>query len=234
MRLQLRDSTGSENGLLLMRNKLFVALLLLPAATANGQDPYAVAPQAYQKQFENETVRVTRVHYAPNEAIGEHEHPARPTIFIYLNDGGPVRFKHQHGESGDYAATRPATRAGAYRLAAGRAETHVVENSSALTNDFLQVELKAPVDAKLFTGRRFRDPADAERTGSKVEFDVPPVRIVRINCHESSACGEIMVSFSGPGLLVTTKTGDTQWVVRNGFVPGRVYAPGEYLLIEIQ
>ena len=110
-----------------MKHALFVALLSLPAAIASGQDPYAVAPQAYQKQFENDSVRVTRVHYAPNEAIGEHEHPARPTIFIYLNDGGAVRFKHQHGESGDYAATRPATRAGAYRLAAGRSETHVVD-----------------------------------------------------------------------------------------------------------
>ena len=72
-----------------MRHALIAAVLSLPAAIAYGQDPYAVAPQAYQKQFENDTVRVTRVHYAPNEAIGEHEHPARPTIFIYPNDGGP-------------------------------------------------------------------------------------------------------------------------------------------------
>ena len=42
-----------------MKHALFVALLSLPAAIASGQDPYAVAPQAYQKQFENDSVRVS-------------------------------------------------------------------------------------------------------------------------------------------------------------------------------
>ena len=39
------------------------------------QDPYTLAPQAYKKQLENEWVRVTKVHYAPNEKIAEHGHP---------------------------------------------------------------------------------------------------------------------------------------------------------------
>ena len=87
-------------------------------APALAQDPQTVAPQAYKMQFENDWVRVTRVHYAPHETIAEHEHPARPAIYVYLNDGGPVLFKHEHGDSGDFAATRAATKAGAYRLAA--------------------------------------------------------------------------------------------------------------------
>ena len=92
--------------------KAVVSLVALGFATgAFAQNPYVIAPQAYEKQFENAWVRVTRVHYAPNETIAEHEHPSRPTIYIYLRDGGPVLFKHEHGESGDYAATRAATKA---------------------------------------------------------------------------------------------------------------------------
>ena len=110
----------------------FLAAGLLVASTALAQDAYSVAPHAYRKQFENDVVRVTRVHYAPHEQLIEHSHPALPTIYIYLKDGGPVLFKHEHGESGAMAATRPPSQAGAYRIALGRNETHVVDNQSDL------------------------------------------------------------------------------------------------------
>ena len=157
--------------LLMMRLSLALAMLAGSVVSSYAQDPYAVAPHAYKKQFENEFVRVTRVHYAPHEQLTEHGHPARPTIYIYLTDGGPVLFKHEHGDSGAMAATRPATKAGAYRIALGRNETHVVDNQSDLPSDFLQVELKTDIDPKTFNGRRFRDPADAGTSSSKVEFD---------------------------------------------------------------
>lgn len=112
--------------------------LTVPAAA---REASVVAPQAYKKQLENEWVKVTRVHYEQHETLGEHEHPARPTIYIYLNDGGPVLFKHGHGDSGDFAATRAATKAGSHRLAWTRKETHIVENRSDLPSDLLQVEL---------------------------------------------------------------------------------------------
>ena len=76
-------------------------------------------------------------------------------------------FKHEHGESGAMAATRPATQAGAYRIALGRNETHVVDNQSDLPSDFLQVELKSEIDPKTFNGRRFRDPAAANQNSTR-------------------------------------------------------------------
>ena len=194
-----------------MTRGAIVALFVVASAAvpALAQDPQAVAPQAYKKQFENEWVRVTRVHYAPNETIAEHEHPARPAIYIYLNDGGPVLFKHEHGDSRDFAATRAATKTGAYRLAAGRNETHIVENRSELPSDFLQVEIKTDIDAKTFAGRRFRDPADAGRSFSKVEFDTPQLTIVRIGCRETRACSSVDALVLTPTLLVAVDTGET-------------------------
>ena len=87
----------------MIRLSIAVALLTGSVVSSYAQDPDAVAPHAYKKQFENEFVRVTRVHYAPHEQLTEHGHPARPTIYIYLTDGGPVLFKHEHGDSGAMA-----------------------------------------------------------------------------------------------------------------------------------
>jgi hypothetical protein len=49
-------------------------------------------------------------------------------------------FKHEHGDSDVMAATRPATKAGAYRMALGRNETHVVDNQSDLPSDVLRMD----------------------------------------------------------------------------------------------
>ena len=189
------------------------------AAQLSAQDPASIAPQAYRTQFENEIVKVTRVHYAPHETLAEHAHPARPSIFVYLNDGGPVLFKHEHGESGEYGATRPATKAGAYRLATSRSETHIVENRSDLSSDFLQIELKTPVDPKGFSGRRFRAPADEGRAYANVEFETSQMQIVRIGCPAHARC-DPPAAASNPRLLILLSgkafdcviAGDTKWL----------------------
>jgi hypothetical protein len=54
----------------------FLATVLLLAAPALAQDPVKVAPQAYKLDFENDWVKVLRVHYAAKEKIPEHDHPA--------------------------------------------------------------------------------------------------------------------------------------------------------------
>ena len=207
-----------------------LAVGLLVACTGFAQDAYSVAPQAYQKQFENDLVRVTRVHYAPHEQLAEHSHPARPTIYIYLKDGGPVLFKHEHGESGAMAATRPATQAGAYRIALGRNETHVVDNQSDLPSDFLQVELKTAIDPKTFNGRRFRDPAAVNQNSTTVEFDTPQIRILRVNCIAPAACASARAAIANAVLQIATGTGDTAWV--HPHAADAAWRDGEYLLIE--
>ncbi|HEU4386612.1 MAG TPA: hypothetical protein VFV34_02360, partial [Blastocatellia bacterium] len=81
------------------------------------KDPLRVAPRAYKIDFENDWVRVWRVHYGPREKIAEHYHTERASAYIYLNDGGPIIFRHVNLPYG--AITRPATKAGSYRLYRG-------------------------------------------------------------------------------------------------------------------
>jgi hypothetical protein len=214
--------------------KACAGLLLagLIAAPSFAQDPYAIAPQAYQKQFENEFVRVTRVHYAAHEQLTEHAHPARPSIYIYLKDGGPVLFKHEHGDSGAMAAIRPATKAGAYRIALGRNETHVVDNQSDLPSDFLQVELKTEIDPKTWNGRRFRDPADTATNSNKVEFDTAQIRIARVVCSSATTCSAAIPAPAHSTLQISTGTGETAWL-SPGASPGP-HPAGEYLLLEFK
>lgn len=215
-------------------------MAVLLATTASAQDASVVAPHAYRTQFENDLVKVTRVHYAPHEILAEHAHPGRPSIFVYLNNGGPVLFKHQHGESGDYGATRPATKAGSYRLAAPRSETHIVENRSELASDFLQVELKTAIDAKGFSGRRFRAPEDEGHSYARVEFESRQVRIVRVGCGGSSPCDASAVS--GPALWIRLSgestgmsAGETNWLPPESVRSVASHrGPAEFLLIEIR
>src|SRR5215813_10159014 len=104
------------------------------------QDPLKVAPQAYKLEFENDWVRVMRVHYGPKEKIPEHYHTERAAAYVYLNDSGPVIFKHRDLPYG--AITRPATKARSFRLFKSVKEVHAVENTSDLPSDFLRIEFK--------------------------------------------------------------------------------------------
>src|SRR5258706_14872531 len=109
-------------------NRLFlcVSIACLLSIHIFAQDPVKVAPQNYKPEFENEWVKVLRVHYGAKEKIPEHDHPATATAYVYLNDSGPVIFKHVGLSYG--AVTRPATKAGSFRLYKATKETHEVEN----------------------------------------------------------------------------------------------------------
>src|SRR5215470_6934996 len=129
---------------------LAVSLLLTGAALA--QDPVKVAPQAYKLEFENEWVKVLRVHYAPKVNLPEHDHPASGAAYVYLNDCGPVIFKHIGLSYG--AITRPAVKARSFRLWYAVKETHEVENTGDTPSDFVRVEFKTePVNARNLHGK---------------------------------------------------------------------------------
>lgn len=238
---------------------IICALLVINVAalTSPAQDPFVVAPQAYKLQFENDWVRVVRVHYAPLEKLPAHDHPKRRTIFIYLNDGGPVRFKHVEGYSGNFAAVRPPTKAGAYRLGGFQPENHEVENLSDIPSDFLQVELKTePINPKAFHGR-FHPEAGAkqgETNYRKVEFDHEQIRITRLTCAARSKCDSLELP-SHPALLVALaplqlkavakegksqqlklNLGQTKWLETPGWKEWQNLskAPAEQLLIEFK
>ncbi|MGH8743506.1 MAG: hypothetical protein ACREUY_04430, partial [Burkholderiales bacterium] len=52
--------------------------------SAVAQDPEKIAPDAYKSEFENEYVRVQRVHYAPHVKLPEHDHTAFGAAYVYL------------------------------------------------------------------------------------------------------------------------------------------------------
>ena len=111
----------------------------LSVACVFAQDPTVAFPNNYRKVLENADVVVLRAHYGPHESVGVHDHSDHPTVYVYLNDSGPVRFVH---EPENVILTRPPTHTGAYRVSPGRKERHSVVNLTDKPSDYLRVELK--------------------------------------------------------------------------------------------
>jgi hypothetical protein len=107
--------------------RLVVGLAMCGVAAA--QDPYRMAPDHYHLVFENAWVRATRVTFNPHDMLPEHAHPPAPTTcYVYVTDGGPIRFHHITGEHvAGMVIQRKAVQAGAIRFAHGEPETHTVE-----------------------------------------------------------------------------------------------------------
>ena len=83
-------------------------------------DPTVVDPSHYKVAFENESVRVLRIHMGPGEKSPMHEHNLNRVV-LYLNDQGN-------------------SKADDVRMAG--AGTHTEENASATAADRIAVELK--------------------------------------------------------------------------------------------
>ena len=77
-----------------MRLYRVAVVIFLLAVTSLAQDPLKTLPKAYKLQFENDWVKVVRVHYEPREKLPAHEHTETASAYVYLNDSGPVVFKH--------------------------------------------------------------------------------------------------------------------------------------------
>ena len=90
------------------------------AAPVTKLDPAVVDKAHYKVEFENEYVRVLRVHYGPHEKGETHEHILNRVV-LYLND-------------------QPNAKADDVRVAG--AATHAEENASAQPADRIAVELK--------------------------------------------------------------------------------------------
>ena len=177
-----------------------LALLCVFTVQTAAQDPIKTLPQAYKLQFENEWVKVTRVHYAPNEKLPAHRHTQTASAYVYLNDSGPVVFKHIGLEYG--AVTRPATKAGSFRLYRGLTEIHEVENLSELPSDFLRVEFKTePINDKSLRGRFYREAYPAGESYQKVQFENEQIRITRLVCAKGKPL-KISTSPTEPALFV--------------------------------
>lgn len=178
----------------------------LTVVAAAAQDPLVVSPDAYRLEFENAWVKVVRVVYGPTVVIAPHFHTERASAYVYLNDGGPILFKH---EGLPYAGvTRPATKAGSFRVYKGIHEVHSVENPTATPSDFLRVEFKTePVAEATLKGKFFREEPTQGATSQQTQFENAQVRITRVRV----ATGETLNLTAGaeqPALLVAlTATG---------------------------
>ena len=202
---------------------------------AAAQEGTATLPRNYQLRFENEWVKVTSVRYGPNEKLPGHTHTPNPSAYVYLNDGGPVIFRHVGGS----AATRPATKAGAFRVYRGLVEVHEVENTTATPSEFLRIELKTEGrDPASFRGKFERPLAAA--IGPVVHVDHPQVRISRV----WAAPGETLIidADKDPALMVALASeggftaGQVRWVAasRSGTLDNSGKTPIDFLRFDFK
>jgi hypothetical protein len=167
------------------------------------QEPVTTLSRAYATQFENEWVRVVRVQYSPYAKLPAHAHNALPAAYVYLNDGGPVLFKHVGTSYG--AATRPATQAGSFRVFRGIDEIHEVENTSALPSHFLRVEFKTdPKDVSTLKGRFYPERVPQGENLEKVQFENAQIRITRVICAPGRST-RVDTAASEPALLIALR-----------------------------
>ena len=183
-----------------MKILISAAIFCLATVNAVAQDPLKSLPDAYKLDFENQWVKVVRVHYAPHQKLPPHEHTQMASAYVYLNDGGPVIFQHIGLAYG--AVTRPATKAGSFRLYQAIKEIHEVENTSDLPSDFLRVEFKTdPVNEKSLRGRFYREEYPAGQNFQKVQFENEQVRITRLVCAPGKMI-DISTGSNEPSLLI--------------------------------
>ena len=108
------------------------ALMVCVAERASAQDPVKVDATHYKVEFENDQVRMLRIHYGPHEKSIMHVHPNAVAVFLTANRS---KFALPDGKSeerswkvGDATWTP--------------AETHLPENLTDKPLDLVLVELK--------------------------------------------------------------------------------------------
>jgi hypothetical protein len=184
-------------------------MVVLLATGVAAQPASPPLPSAYEVRFENDWVRVTHVLYEPWIKLRSHSHTPLASAYVYLNDGGPVAFRHIGASYG--AATRPPTKAGSYRLFRGIEEVHEVENLSPLPSEFLRVEFKTdPVDPTTLKGRFFSSGFSTAGT-QRAEFENAQLRVVRFTI---PALGQVDVPASDLPALVAVLAGSEKGSVR--------------------
>jgi hypothetical protein len=180
------------------RKIALVSLALLTPIRCWAQQTSSSLPANYKTTLEDPAFKVIRVHYGPHEKVPTHDHPDTPTVYVYLNNSGPVRIIHEED-----TIVRPPTHTGAFRVSPGRIERHSIENMSDLASDFLRVEL---LNLRLGDGTlEFRGPAptDLSHNLSATEFSSPRLSIIRTICVDKTSCAipassltSVIVAFS--------------------------------------
>jgi quercetin dioxygenase-like cupin family protein len=144
-------------------------------------------PVNYKTELTKSFVKVIRVHYGPHEKVPVHDHPATPTVYVYLNNSGPVRITHFDGDRTS-SLVRPPTHTGAFRVSPGQLERHSVENLSDLPSEFLRVELPGFALGDKELEFRGKAPDDLSHDLSAVEFATGGLTVSRTICVDAAPC----------------------------------------------
>ena len=178
-----------------MMLRFVMAALML---TGSLQDPTKTLPDSYKVEFENNYVRVVRVHYDAGAKLPEHTHAGGTTVYVYLNDSEGVVFAHSGNNNRE--VTRPAVKAGAIRIASGPEEHHTVANTSSTASDFLRVYFKTD-DGGVRNLRQRLSPTE--------EFTNKQMRITRLTVQPGDKT--LIEAKDHPVLRITASRGLKQW-----------------------
>jgi quercetin dioxygenase-like cupin family protein len=151
-----------------MRKFLFLTFFAIAAPMALAQDPVSVDAKHYKVMFENDQVRVLRIHYNPKEKSVMHEHPA--SVVVFLNTS-KAKFTMPDGTT----TTDGGGKAGSVRFA--EAGKHLPEDIGATPIEGVLVELKGKSGMSSAVAL---DPVKIDPTRHKVEVENDRVRVLRI------------------------------------------------------
>lgn len=96
------------------------------------RDAVAADPKHYRVEYENERVRVLRVHYGPHEKSAMHGHPEH--VAVFLSDAR-VRFTYPDGRTEEHEGT-------AGQTMYNKAGDHIPENTGERPFEVIVIELK--------------------------------------------------------------------------------------------
>ena len=181
----------------------------------------------------NAWVRASLVTYQPHETAPVHEHPPTPTcVYIYITDGGEIRFKHMTGfKTSGYVITRPAVKAGAIRFAHSAPETHSVEYLGDAPTEYVRIELRTePLDTPIRDVRIPPAAMDPAKSAVRKEFENGQLRILRVVCAAGKTCPK-SENPDDPS-VVTIMTGPDRGAVR--WSPKAEKGPLEEVRIELK
>jgi hypothetical protein len=170
----------------------------------------------YHLVFENPWVRPTRVTYEPHETAPVHRRPPTPTtVYVYVTDGGVMRFRHLTGEHvAGVDIDRKPVQAGAIRLAHGAPETHSVEYLGDTPTEYVRIELRTePLDRPVRDVRLPPVALDSSKSAMQVQLENGQVRILLVACVPNQRCPDSGYS-ADPAVTVTVSgphRGEVEW-----------------------
>ena len=191
--------------------------LFAVAFLACAQQPYSTLPRNYKLEFENQWVRISRVKYEPGDRLPVHSHPSIPTVYVYLTDGGPIRFIHK---GAPFTLERPAVKAGGVRFNRNaKVETHETEYLGESASEYLRIELKT------VPGPPHRDAR--LRTSDDFPWEDPQAKI-------SSSRGR-PPALERPAVLVNIGERSFAWLdPKDPHSTTISHNPGHYVLVELK